>query len=356
MHKFHTLLITEIRQETDDSVSIALEIPDTLKDKFTYSAGQYLTFKAIIDGEEVRRSYSVCSAPHEKYLRVGIKKVPGGKFSTYANEMLKAGDPIEVMPPEGNCTHIPDPGQANSYLAFAAGSGITPILSIIKTVLLKEPKSRFTLVYGNRYSQSVMFREELEGLKNKHVDRFRIYHILSRERTDAPLLHGRIDPKKCELFFTDVWKNEPFDKVFVCGPGNMIFDIKESLPALGIPQEKIKYELFTTPGQEQKKKRVITEEEAEKKCKVDLQLDGNKYQIDISFRDNILDAAIDLGIDLPYSCKGGVCSTCRAQLVEGEVDMEVNYALEEDELDAGFVLTCQCYPKSDHISINYDAV
>lgn len=355
MLHFHPLTVKEVRQETADTVSVAFQIPDALKESFSYKPGQYLTIKAIINGEEQRRSYSLCSSPLDNEWRVAVKKVPNGIFSTYANEQLKTGDVLEVMPPLGHFTTEVNDANKKEYIGFAAGSGITPIISIIKTVLHTEPQSRFTLVYGNKNRHSIIFKEIIEGLKNKYIDRFRVIHVLSREVTDANINSGRIDANKCNELFT-MFANINADEFFICGPESMIFCVKNFLEAKGVDSKKIHFELFTSPGQKKQTNVSNTQiQDDAPKSKVTIKLDGRSFDFELAYEgENVLDAALRQGADLPYSCKGGVCCSCRAKLVEGEVDMDVNYALEADEVKAGFILTCQAHPKTPSVVIDYD--
>ncbi len=353
---FEQLTVREVRRETNDCVSIAFEIPDTLKNSFQFLQGQYITLKTKIGGEEVRRSYSICSSPLDDELRVAVKKVPQGVFSTYANEVLKAGDQLDVMPPMGKFFTPLLPEQKKNYVGFAAGSGITPLLSIIKTTLQTEQESTFTLVYGNRNRHSIIFRETLEALKNKYMNRFRLIHILSRETTDTPLNSGRIDTDKCLALCDKAIDLQQTDEFFLCGPEEMIFAVKNVLEQQHVPVQKIHFELFTTAGQQHKKNHQ-QEEDIDKgpKSKITVTLDGISFDFELSQKgDAILDAALKHGADLPYACKGGVCCTCRAKLVEGEVDMEVNYGLEPDEIEQGFILTCQSHPKSEKVVVDFD--
>lgn len=353
---FEQLTVREVRRETNDCVSIAFEIPETLKNSFQFLQGQHITLKTKIDGEEVRRSYSICSSPLDHELRVAVKKVPKGVFSTYANEVLKAGDQLDVMPPMGKFFTPLIPGQKKNYVGFAAGSGITPLISIIKTTLQTEEESTFTLVYGNRNRHSIIFRETLEALKNKYMNRFRLIHILSRETTETPLNSGRIDADKCLLLCDKTIDIQQTDEFFLCGPEEMIFAVKNVLEQQHVPTQKIHFELFTTAGQQHKKIHQ-QEEDIDKgpKSKITVTLDGISFDFELSQKgDAILDAALKHGADLPYACKGGVCCTCRAKLVEGEVDMEVNYGLEPDEIEQGFILTCQSHPKSEKVVVDFD--
>ena len=353
---FQKLVIADIRKETADCVSIAFTVPENLKEIFQYKQGQYITLRTSIHGEDVRRSYSICSSPLDNELRVAVKKVDGGIFSTYANEQLQKGDTLEVMQPLGKFFTELDPKQSKKYVGFASGSGITPLLSIIKTSLRTEPKSEFTLVYGNRNRHSIIFKEELEGLKNLYMNRFRVIYILSREKTDAAINFGRIDAEKCGALSEKTIDTKNTDAFFLCGPENMIFSVKDQLEQSGVDKKKIHFELFTTQGKNASS--VVRREasvKAEVKSKITIKLDGISFDFDLGFEgDAILDAALKNGADLPYACKGGVCCTCRAKLVEGEVDMDVNYGLEPEEIAQGFILTCQSHPRTEKVVIDFD--
>lgn len=355
---FHTLTIKDIRQETSECVSIAFDIPEELQETFLFTQGQNITIKKNIDGEELRRSYSICSSPMEKELRVAIKKVDNGRFSTHANLQFKKGDLVEVLPPTGRFYTALNSTNRKRYVGFAAGSGITPLLSIIKTTLRTEPDSEFTLIYGNRNRNSIIFREELEALKNKYMNRFRLVHILSREKTDVPLNYGRINADKCAELAGKVLDITTSDEFFICGPEEMIFSVKDFLEAQGIDKKQIHFELFTTPGQKKQSGAGSQETGVDSgpKSKITIKLDGVSFDFDLAFNsDSILDAALQQAADLPYACKGGVCCTCRAKLVEGEVEMDANYALEPDEVKAGYILTCQSHPRSSKVVVDYDA-
>ncbi|ULQ51377.1 1,2-phenylacetyl-CoA epoxidase subunit PaaE [Flavihumibacter fluvii] len=355
---FHSLAISDIRQETSDCVSVAFEIPDQLKDIFRFREGQNITLRTIINGEETRRSYSICSSPADQELRVAIKAVDHGRFSNFANNNLKKGDRIDVLPPTGKFNTELQPLLKKQYVAFAAGSGITPIISIIKTVLATEPDSEFTLVYGNRNRGSIIFREALEALKNKYIIRFRIIHILSREVTDASINYGRINADKCRQLQEGLINWLETDHFFLCGPEDMIFSVRDFLLAAGVDGAKIHFELFTTPGQENSttpsKEKIIAG--TGPLSNITVKLDGIAFTFDLGYNSqSILDAALQKGADLPYACKGGVCSTCRAKLVSGQVDMDQNYALEPEELAAGFILTCQSHPRTPAVVVDFDA-
>ena len=353
---FHKLKVKEVKKETPDCVSIAFEIPENLKTDFLFEQGQNITIKKEIDGEEVRRSYSICSSPFENELRVAVKKVDGGKFSGFANADLKVGDQLDILPPTGRFNTKLHIQNAKQYLAIAAGSGITPVISIIKTTLQTEPASTFTLVFGNRGRSTIIFFEELEGIKNKYLKRFNFINILSREKTDAPINSGRIDTEKLSALNKLVdYKNT--DEFFICGPEEMIFCVKDFLEILNIDKKKIHFELFTTPGE---KKRAIgsrqsANEESGPKSKITVKLDGRSFDFNLGFNgENILDAALKQGADLPFACKGGVCCTCKAKLLEGEVNMDVNWGLEQEEVEQGYILTCQSHPKTEHVVVDFD--
>ena len=310
-----------------------------------------------MNGEELRRSYSICTSPLENELRVAVKKTIMGRFSTWANEQLKKGDTIEVLPPTGKFYTPLAPTQKKHYLAFAAGSGITPVISIIKTTLATEPQSTFTLVYGNRNRGSIIFKEQLEALKNQYTSRLAIHHILSREQTDTPVNYGRIDTEKCQQLNNKLIFADQADEIFICGPEEMIFSVKDWLEDLGIDRKKVHFELFTTPGQKNEiaQKQSINTGSSEKTSNVSIKLDGVTFDLAIPFNGaTILDAALEAGADLPFACKGGVCSTCKAKLLKGKVEMDANYALEDDEVAEGFILTCQSHPRSEKIEVDFD--
>lgn len=354
---FHKLKIKEVKKETEDCVSIAFEIPDNLQPQYSYHHGQNIALRAILNGEDLRRSYSICTAPYENELRVAVKKAEQGIFSVFANEKLKAGDEIDVLPPTGKFFTPLDPSHKKNYLAFAAGSGITPIISIIKSTLKTEPASRFTLVYGNRNRNAIVFLEALEGLKNKYLDRFTLINILSREKTDSPLNYGRIDKNKM-IELGRLINYQKTDDIFLCGPEEMIFMARDFLLDRGIDKKKIHFELFVTPGSEKKfetisKKTAVKAEQLV--SQITIRLDGRSFDFDLrQDGDSILDAALKLGADLPYACKGGVCASCRAKLLGGKVEMEMNWALEPEEVDLGYILTCQSHPRTEKVIIDFD--
>lgn len=352
--KFHLLKIKDVIRETEEAVSISFDIPDEFRNDYAYRSGQYLTLRADINGEDIRRSYSLCSAPHEKEWRVAVKQVENGKFSTFANTELKAGMELQVMTPTGNFLVDTNPMNKKSYVLFAAGSGITPILSIAKSVLISEPESDVTLFYGNKGMSSIIFKEQLEALKNEHMDRLRIIHLLSRESLGSDILKGRIDQEKTTELYNAFLKNTDIDAVYICGPESMIIGVKESMLENGVDKSNIHFELFTSPTDPNEKVEMPTNS-PKIDSNVTIILDGDEIDISLSSNgEKILDAAQAAGADLPFACKGGVCCTCKAKILEGSASMEVNYALEADEVDAGYILTCQAHPTSDKLVISFD--
>lgn len=360
--QFHDLIVKDIRQETPDCVSIAFEVPEELASAYEYLPGQYLTFKTILSENEVRRSYSICSGKNENELRIAVKNVvPRGKFSSWANSELKIGDTISVMPPLGHFTPKPSDKKQRNYLAFAAGSGITPIMSIMKQALYNEPESSFTLVFGNYNRGSIIFKEEIEALKNRFMSRLRVFHVMDKEMQEAILLNGMITAQKAKSFADlKLIDYNLIDDVFICGPEPMIIALKDFfLEEVKLKPEQVYFELFSSPDQPKKENREWIEKTAKidrtKVSKITVKLDGNSFDMDLAYAgENILDAALQAGGDLPYACKGGVCCTCKAKLVSGEVEMEVNYGLEPDEIANNFILTCQSHPRSEHVVVDFD--
>lgn len=358
MARFHQLTISDIRPETDDTISVAFRVPDGLAQAYMFDAGQHLTLRADIGGEDVRRCYSICSGIDDGELRVAIKRVPGGAFSTYAHENLNPGDSLQVMTPTGKFRVSPEKKAARTYAAFAAGSGITPVISIMTTVLSAEPDSRFFLFYGNRNTGSVIFRDRVDDLKNRHMGRLSVFHILSGEDQDAALLCGRIDGAKVPDLMAAACPAADVDGFFVCGPGTMIPDVTTALKKLGVPDERVHFELFATEegkGLATRRAKSVKVEATGDRSQVTVVVDGVKSGFSVPFNNgSILDGAIGEGVDVPYSCKGGMCTSCRAKLVHGKVDMAVNYGLEPWELEAGFVLTCQSRPLTDKVVLDFD--
>ncbi len=348
---FYSLTISEVRRETEDAVSIAFDVPAEHKDKFTFLPGQYLTLKTTIANEEVRRSYSICAAPSDGELRVAVKEIEGGKFSVHANRHLKPGMTLDSMLPMGNFKWQPSSTPAH-VVGWAAGSGITPIMSIAKTVLESDASSTFTLFYGNKNSNSIIFKDAFEDLKNTYVDRLEVHHILSREDQGSDITKGRIDAGKVKAF------NEKFFEVgsttahFLCGPLGMIESVTETLESLGTPREKIHFELFNTTAATAAKKEVSALVSGT--SVVTIVLDGEETCFEATGKEFILDAALDAGADVPYACKGAVCCTCRAKVIEGSAEMVLNYALVEDEVKDGYILTCQAHSTSEKVVVSFD--
>lgn len=349
--KFYPLTVSEVRRETSDAVSIAFKVPSEHQEKFTFLPGQYLTLKTTIGGEEVRRSYSICAAPTDGELRVAVKQIEGGKFSTYANKELKAGDVLESMPPMGNFKWTP--GDASAHVVgWAAGSGITPILSIAKSVLTSTEDSTFTLFYGNKNSNSIIFKEELEDLKNTYFDRLEVHHILSREDQGSDATKGRIDGEKVKAFNAKFFDVATTTGHFLCGPLGMIEGVSAALEELGTQKEAIHFELFNTTASSEAIKEV--ESHAADTSAVTVVLDGEETHFEMKAKDYILDAALDAGADVPYACKGAVCCTCRAKVIEGSAEMVMNYALVDDEVKDGYILTCQSHATSEKLVVSFD--
>jgi ring-1,2-phenylacetyl-CoA epoxidase subunit PaaE len=356
--QFRPVSIKDIRRETQDCISISFDIPVQWKEEFRFRQGQNITIRFNLGNGELRRTYSICSSPLDEELRIAVKQVTSGKFSTFANQQLKEGDILEVLPPTGTFSTELHPSHKKNYVAFAAGSGITPIISIIKTTLAIEQNSSFILFLGNKNRHSIIFKESLEALKNKYIDRFSVHHILSREETEAPLNQGRINAEKCRQLLK-VFNLQAADEFFLCGPEEMIFTVRAFLEAQGVQRQHIHYELFTVPGHGsgQVKEKLVAEtgEETEKTSMVTIRVDGSSRSFGLPYESfSILDAALKEGADLPYACKGGVCSSCRAKLTEGSVEMDVNYSLEAEEIEAGFILTCQAHPRSEKVVVDFD--
>ncbi len=347
---FHSAKVLEVRRETADCVSVALEVPNA--DTFSFVPGQYLTLRSTINGQEVRRSYSLCSSPLSGELRVAIKQVEQGIFSTWANTELKAGDTLETMPPMGNFALEIEPTDEQTYVGFAAGSGITPVLSILKTVLERAPKAKFILFYGNRKTNSIIFKAELEDLKDAHMGRLEVHHVLSREDQGNDLLFGRIDETRAAQFAAQIPGVKEAAGHFLCGPEAMIKGVQSALEQAGVSAKNIHFELFTstTPAAEKAPAAAASSGDAA----VTVILDGEETHFTQGPKDFILDSALDAGADVPYACKGAVCCTCRAKVLEGEVEMAMNYSLTDDEVAEGFILTCQSMPRSPKVTVSFD--
>jgi ring-1,2-phenylacetyl-CoA epoxidase subunit PaaE len=356
MSKFYPLTVANVKQETRDAIAVTFDVPPQMREAFRYRQGQHLTLRAMIDGEDVRRSYSICSAVQDDRLRVAIKRVPGGLFSTWANECIRPGVTLDVMPPEGRFNLPLDAGNRHHYLAFAAGSGITPILSIIKTTLISEPHSRFTLLYGNRATSSVIFRDELAELKDQYLERLNLVYVMSREHQDIDLFNGRITHDKCRQLFRHWLRVEDVDYAFICGPEDMMHGVSAALQEAGMPKERIRIELFIAgTAQEARRPRRQVTDETHHMTEVTVIMDGSHASFTMDRdKESVLDAGLRAGLDMRYSCKGGVCSTCRCKVREGQVDMDVNYALEDYEVARGFVLSCQSFPVTDKVVLDFD--
>jgi len=353
--KFHPLTIASVARETRDAVVLTLDGPPALRDAFRFVQGQHLTLRADVGGEDLRRSYSICSAVQDGALRIAVKRAPGGVFSAWANAELKPGAKLDVMPPMGHFNVPLAADNRKHYVGFAAGSGITPLLSIIKTTLLAEPHSAFTLFYGNRSSSAVMFKEELADLKDTFLGRLNLVYVMSREAQDIDILNGRIDRGKADALLEHWVDASAIDTAFVCGPDGMMQAVSESLLAHGVPKARVKVELFAASIPKHERKTYAPPDPGHAECAVTVIIDGAAKQYTLQKgKDNIIDAALQQGIELPYSCKGGVCSTCRAKLIEGEVDMDVNFALEDYEIARGFILCCQSYPVTDKVVVDFD--
>jgi ring-1,2-phenylacetyl-CoA epoxidase subunit PaaE len=351
---FHPLPVTEIRRETADTVSVCLDVPAPLAETFRFAPGQFLTFRVNgPDDKAVNRSYSICSAIDDGELRVVVKRLAGGVFGEYAHTALRAGDMLDTLAPLGRFTVPIDPAAERSFLMIAAGSGIAPVMSLLRSVLAHEPRSRFTLVYGNRGPSTIIFREEISDLKDRYLDRLQVINVFSREEAALPLFNGRVDADKLRELGKNLIDITSYDEAFVCGPEAMTLELRETLLELGMDRDHVHVELFgshvrpvvhhPSPG-------------AADAVRLDVVLGGLRRTIDASRDDTVLDAASAAGIDVPFSCTGGVCATCRARVVDGGVEMAVNYALQPWELEAGFVLTCQSRPTTDAVTIDYDAV
>ncbi|WP_431110422.1 2Fe-2S iron-sulfur cluster-binding protein [Winogradskyella poriferorum] len=356
MADFHKLRIKDLYKETKDTSVVTFDVPKVLEEDFKFSQGQHLTLKTLINGEDVRRSYSLCSSPFDNEWKVAVKEIPGGKFSTFVNSTLKIGDELEVMPPSGTFGVKCNAEKAKNYLFFAAGSGITPILSMIKAHLATEPNSTCKLFYVNKTAKSIIFKEELEQLRNTYFGRLEIYYFLTKEKRDIELFNGRFDDDKMKVLTKTFIDIPDTSEVFLCGPEDMVNYVSNYLTEAGLPKELIHFELFVKGLTEEDKKRV----ERLSEQKIDgvevIIIDGGK-----EFRftmqkddDNILDGALTAGADLPFACKGGVCSTCKCQVMEGEVEMKINYALEEDEVAQNYVLSCQAVPTTKKVVVDFD--
>ncbi len=355
MAKFHPLTVKDIYKDTDDCSVIEFSVPEDLKSVFKFKTGQYLTLRETINDEDIRRSYSLCSSPFDNEWKVAVKQIPEGKFSTYVNESLKKGDVLQVMKPMGRFgTAISE--TPKNYIVFTAGSGITPILSMLKTHLAKEPKSTFKLFYLNRTVKSIIFKEEIEQLRNQYFGRLEVFYFLTKEFRDIELFNGRFTKEKLVTIFDKLVDVSDLDECFLCGPEEMIFLAKEELIKAGMPSENIHFELFFT-GLAKEIEKKTNKIEIQKKDDVDVTIiDGGKeFHFGMTKNDdNILDAALVAGADLPFACKGGVCATCKCKVIEGKVAMKINYALEEEEVSQNYVLSCQSVPLTEKVKLDFD--
>jgi ring-1,2-phenylacetyl-CoA epoxidase subunit PaaE len=356
MRKFHALTVSDKRNDTADSVRLSLQVPDDVQSEFEFLPGQHLPIQIEIDDKPVRRTYSICSAPGTWPLEIGIRIQPEGRFSGFVAEQLEAGDVLQVMPPFGQFHASIDPANEKTYLAFASGSGITPIISIMRATLEQEPGSRFLLFYGNRRQNTTMFIDDLYALKNSFPERLQLYFLFTREEQEYPIFSGRLDGEKtAELYKTFCNGLEP-DEAFVCGPDTMIESVRNALRELGMNDDVIHVERYGAP----RKKPVASPAETatgEQDHKITIIMDGHKKSFQMSSEGgSILDAAAEHGIELPFSCKGGVCATCRTHVREGEVRMDTNYGLEPWEVEKGYVLACQSHPVSDGVTLDYDKI
>lgn len=355
MSGFHKLEVAEVKNETAECISIALRVPESLRETFQYAHGQYLTLNVTVGGEELRRAYSLCSSPLEQDLRIAVKRVEGGRVSTHLVQNLKAGDQLDVMAPMGGFTVPLDSSNSKQYVLFAAGSGITPMHSILKTVLHEEPKSKVLLIYANSNSQSVIFKDELEKLVSENAERFSVKHVLSREETSDPLFNGRIGQEKAGLLVERFVEGAQDKEFFICGPYDMMMNIKSALEAKGMSSDSIHMELFSTPVEEKGQAPAADDAPFDGTAMVKVIIDGDEAEIEIDGDgDSILDMALEHGMDAPFACKGAVCCTCKAKVTEGKVHMDMNYALTDGEVEDGYVLTCQCHPRSARVVVDFD--
>ena len=355
-NQFNALKIKDLQKTTPDCSVISFEVPEALKGEYAFRHGQHLTLRKNLNGQDVRRSYSICSSPSEGEWKVAVKKIEAGAFSCFVNDNLKIGDTLEVAHPAGSFFVEPQPEASLQYVAFAAGSGITPLLSIIKTHLELEPKCRFSLFYTNQNAASIILKEELEAIRNRYLDRFEVYYFLTQEERDISLFNGRMNEEKMKTIATYLVDVESIDHFFLCGPEEMIFMIRDYLKNTGVDEKKIHFELFyTAAGQKRAKTQQTASSALTATAEIVIKEGGKNFKFRMPMNgENILEAALSKNADLPFACKGGVCCTCKARLVEGKVEMEVNYALEKEQLEAGYILTCQAIPLTEKVIVDFD--
>jgi ring-1,2-phenylacetyl-CoA epoxidase subunit PaaE len=345
---FHPLRVGDVRAETDEVLSVAFEVPVELEESYRFAPGQHLTLRRDFDGEELRRSYSICSGGCDGELRVAVKHVPGGRFSGWVHANLRPGMSIDVMTPAGRFTTALDPARERHYLALAVGKGITPIVSLVSSALACEPRSRFTLVYGNRTTRSILFRDRLADLKDRYVERFQLIHLLSGQQQEVELFNGRLDANRLRVLARAVVAIDTVDEAFICAPQPTTRSLREALDEMGLPPTRVHFELFGTPHV------AAPERSTGMAHHVSLVARGVRSELDVPSQTTILEAGLAAGLDLPFSCKDGICATCRAHLDEGNVSMAANYALEPWEVERGFILTCQSRPVSARLVVDYD--
>ncbi len=356
--EFHPLAVSAVRRLTEDSIEVAFEVPEELEGHYDYLPGQYLALRRHFDGRELRRSYSICAVPTPGEVRVAIKRDLGGEFSTWANDSLKPGDVLDVMSPQG--TFTTELGTGKHFAAIVAGSGITPIMSLARSALEASPDARFSLVYSNRTAQDVMFLEELADLKDRYPDRFALFHVLTREHRNSDLLSGRVDEERLQVFLDHLVRPDDVDEWFICGPFDLVQLVRDTLEEAGVERPKVHFELFTTDRPDRpagSHGRSAPVDDGAGLHTITFTLDGRTASVTtpVHGQESILNAALRLRPDVPFACAGGVCGTCRAKLVTGTVDMDENYALEPEELERGYILTCQSHPTSDTVTVNYDS-
>lgn len=358
MAVFHPLEVVDIKRETVEAVSIKLRIPEELAEEFKFIPGQYLMFKHTVNGEELKRSYSISSSPGEGELRVGVKEVPGGRFSTFANRNLKVGDVLATLEPRGRFIVETSAENEKHYVAFCAGSGVTPIISMMKHVLETEPKSKFTCFYGNRYASTIIYLDEINALKNRFPERLEVHYVMSREEMGSDFFRGRIDEEKIRKFSEVLFDPKLVDAFYLCGPEQIIHAAKNVLGEKGVDQDKIHFELFGTPNPTAGFAKPVEPKAKESvKSHIKVVMDGDEFQVEMEpGKETILDAADRSGLDVPFSCKGGVCCTCLARVKEGKVSMELNYSLTDKEVEEGLILTCQAHPKTENVTVDFDDI